>query len=148
MIPTFEQIHPYIGEREPAFYVKMPMTPRILWPNIKPNRHVKAKAVAKMRLLAKTCFMRDIPDVRYPVWEPMSHVVIGCVGVFKTNRRRDARNFTASLKSVDDGMVDAGVVMDDSPEYISWLTPQMIYMKGIKEEYIAYNIYDPEVLFS
>ena len=148
MKPSFEQIHPYIVGVSPMFVVKMPMTPKILWPNSKPNRFLKGKAVSTMRALAKTCFMRDIKAIRYPTWKPMDHVVISCVGVFKTNRRRDSRNFTSSLKAVDDGMVDAGLVEDDSPEYISWLTPHMKYEKGVKSPYILYSIYDPKVLFS
>ena len=33
------------------------------------------------------------------------------------NRRRDALNLVASLKAVEDGIVDAGVIADDSGQY-------------------------------
>ena len=37
---------------------------------------------------------------------------------FKTNRRRDIDNAMGSLKSVYDGIVDSGLVPDDTQEYM------------------------------
>ena len=38
----------------------------------------------------------------------------------RDKRRRDADNLVATLKPCLDGLVDAGVIADDSPEYVTW----------------------------
>lgn len=40
-------------------------------------------------------------------------------------RRRDEMNIVATQKPLVDGLVDAGVVPDDTPEYVSELTPRI-----------------------
>lgn len=39
------------------------------------------------------------------------------------NRRRDAINLAPTLKAVEDGLVDYGVVPDDTPQYIDPVMP-------------------------
>ncbi len=46
---------------------------------------------------------------------------------FATKRGRDVDNLIASLKSTYDGLVDAGVVSDDTPEYMVRLMPEIEY---------------------
>ncbi|MFM1964922.1 MAG: phage Tortellini [Actinomycetota bacterium] len=41
----------------------------------------------------------------------------------RDGRRRDADNLVGTLKPCIDGLVDAGVVPDDSPEYVTWSPP-------------------------
>ena len=43
----------------------------------------------------------------------------------KDQRRRDAINLVSTLKAVEDGLVDARVVADDTPEYIDPVMPQI-----------------------
>lgn len=38
-------------------------------------------------------------------------------------RRRDADNMVATLKAVIDGLVDAGVLADDTPAHVTWDPP-------------------------
>jgi crossover junction endodeoxyribonuclease RusA len=45
------------------------------------------------------------------------------------NRRRDVINLAAALKPLEDGIVDAGVVPDDTPEFIEPTLP-IIHEKG------------------
>jgi crossover junction endodeoxyribonuclease RusA len=43
---------------------------------------------------------------------------------FRTNRRRDAHNYTGTIvKAVVDGLVKAGLVPDDTPEWVTVLDP-------------------------
>lgn len=41
----------------------------------------------------------------------------------RDGRRRDQDNLVATLKPCIDGLVDAGIVPDDSPEYVTWVPP-------------------------
>ena len=43
----------------------------------------------------------------------------------KVNRRRDADNAVATLKPSLDGLVDAGVVPDDTGRYVDWSRPRI-----------------------
>ena len=38
----------------------------------------------------------------------------------RDGRRRDADNLVATLKPCLDGLVDAGVIKDDTPEHVTW----------------------------
>ena len=41
----------------------------------------------------------------------------------RDGRRRDADNLVGTLKPCIDGLVDARIVPDDSPEYLTWSPP-------------------------
>lgn len=41
----------------------------------------------------------------------------------RDNRRRDADNIAPTLKALCDGVVDAGVVPDDTPDYMTKIMP-------------------------
>ena len=45
-------------------------------------------------------------------------------------RRRDADNVVPTLKAMCDGLVDAGVVTDDTPELMDKLMPRIAYEQG------------------
>ncbi len=46
------------------------------------------------------------------------------------NRRRDADNVVPTLKALCDGLVDAGVVTDDTPAEMEKVMPVIIYRPG------------------
>lgn len=41
------------------------------------------------------------------------------------NRRRDADNLVATQKHCFDGLVDSGLIPDDTPQHITWYAPQI-----------------------
>lgn len=47
--------------------------------------------------------------------------------VVKDKRRRDADNLVPTLKALCDGLVDAGIVPDDTPEYMVKHMPVIVY---------------------
>lgn len=49
-----------------------------------------------------------------------------------TKTKRDADNVVPSLKAMCDGLVDAGVVVDDVPEFMDKLMPVIAYEKGCR----------------
>lgn len=48
-----------------------------------------------------------------------SHVVVSLHYTPRDNRRRDADNLVPTLKALCDGIVDAGIVADDTPTYMT-----------------------------
>lgn len=52
-----------------------------------------------------------------------AHVVAQLHFVPPDRRRRDPSNLTATQKPAVDGLVDAGVVLDDTPQYVTELMP-------------------------
>lgn len=62
---------------------------------------------------------------------PMDHVIVRMVWTVPTRVRRDAENPVATMKPFCDGLVDAGVVIDDIPIYMTKLMPEIVYVKGL-----------------
>lgn len=81
----------------------------------------KAKVTARLRSLmhAKA---RHIPE--------MERIEVLLVWVVKDRRRRDEENIVATLKPLCDGLVDAEVVEDDTPQFMHKLMPEIRYEKG------------------
>ena len=44
----------------------------------------------------------------------------------RDKRRRDPSNLIATQKPILDGLVDAGLVPDDTPEYVNELMPKIV----------------------
>lgn len=58
------------------------------------------------------------------------HVEVTLVWVVADRRRRDEDNITPTLKALCDGMVDAGVVPDDTPQFMAKNMPRIEYRPG------------------
>jgi crossover junction endodeoxyribonuclease RusA len=54
---------------------------------------------------------------------PCDAIHVQLIYVPRDRRRRDSDGLVATLKPCLDGIVDAGVVPDDSPEYVTWSAP-------------------------
>ena len=48
---------------------------------------------------------------------PLAKVQIELHYIPRDKRRRDPLNLVATLKAVEDGIVDAGIIPDDTPEF-------------------------------
>ena len=53
------------------------------------------------------------------------HIAIRLHWMPRDNRRRDPSNCIATQKPAIDGLVDAGIMPDDTPEYIAELMPKI-----------------------
>lgn len=63
-------------------------------------------------------------EVRQVQWTPVP-VTVQVVLPFHTRARRDAHNYTGTnVKAVVDGLVRAGIVPDDTPEWVTVLDPE------------------------
>lgn len=77
---------------------------------------VKARKVAALRrAVMLLCRSKQIPPC------PRIHVELHYQP--RDNRRRDRTNLVATLKPCEDGIVDAGVIPDDTPEFIESVMP-------------------------
>lgn len=59
-----------------------------------------------------------------------SRVTVQLVWVVTDRRRRDSDNIYPTFKAMCDGLVDAGIVPDDTPEYMNKLGPIIRYEPG------------------
>lgn len=53
----------------------------------------------------------------------LSHISVELHYVPRDKRRRDPLNLVATLKPIEDGIVDAGVIPDDTPTYLTPVMP-------------------------
>ena len=81
----------------------------------------KARLTREVRSLA-TQLARDIPF--------MEAVSVELVWVVNNRRRRDADNAVLTLKALCDGLVDADVVADDTPDMMHKHMPVIRYEPG------------------
>lgn len=76
----------------------------------------------------KARMVRDVRDTVHTLAQvtkipAYGRILVELHYVPRDNRRRDADNLVATLKPCIDGLVDAGVVLDDSPQYVTWMPP-------------------------
>jgi len=81
----------------------------------------KAKITAELRALMHAT-ARHLPE--------MDRVEVALVWVVSDRRKRDEENIVATLKPLCDGLVDAEIVPDDTPQYMVKRMPQIRYEKG------------------
>ena len=88
--------------------------------NDRPNRWQKARQTRALRELAawRAKSLRIGPQVE--------RVDVGLVWTVTTAHRRDEENLVATLKPLCDGLVDAGVVPDDTPQFMRKLMPEIV----------------------
>lgn len=80
---------------------------------------VKARLTKEVRLIAKVK-ARGIPDIE--------RCSVELVWFVTDKRRRDADNPVLTLKALCDGLVDAEIVPDDTPEYMTKLPVRIEYV--------------------
>lgn len=65
--------------------------------------------------------------------QPMPRCEVELVWYVTTKHRRDADNVVPTLKAMCDGLVDAGVVPDDTPDLMVKKMPRIVYIgPGLK----------------
>lgn len=89
--------------------ITLPLPDARLHAHAKGNWRPKAAATKSLRELAHALAM-VASRRRRPQWESATLHVLFC---WKDNRRRDQANALQSLKPAIDGLVDAGIIVDD-----------------------------------
>ena len=86
------------------------LPPRMLSPNARCHWAVKAKYVRRYRLHAHAASLVALGEVPRPRWEKAK---LNAKAFFKTKAFPDPSNFMASLKAAEDGIADAGIIIND-----------------------------------
>ena len=73
------------------------------------------------RKVTATIALRDMDDVR----PPLPACVISIDLPVADRRARDPHNYFATVKPIVDGLVDAGLWPDDTPEYVTTVEPTL-----------------------
>lgn len=71
----------------------------------------------------RTKTIRDMTAVLARKVAPAEHVTVQLVWTVRDHRRRDEDNTYPTFKAMCDGLVDAGVVPDDTPQFMTKLGP-------------------------
>ncbi len=102
--------------------IVLPLPPSALSPNRPPasrgGRMKKAAAAKKYRRLAREA--AEAEGIESGPWERAS---VRAAFLHATKRRRDDVNHLAMLKPAYDGIVDAGLLLDDDSEHLITLPP-------------------------
>lgn len=102
-----------------AWCMRMSWTEPPLSMNKRYHHHARARITKEIRdeTLLRARFAKldkGCTKVRITlVWHPVG------------NRRRDAINLAPTLKAIEDGLVDYGLVPDDTPEFIEPVMPRI-----------------------
>jgi len=101
----------------------IPLPSGFLSPNCPPGsiggRMRKAAVAKKYRRLAKEATLAEEIETG-----PWIKVTLQATFFHATDRRRDGVNYNQMLKSAQDGIVDAGLVIDDDARYLTTLPPK------------------------
>ena len=84
------------------------------------GRFAKASAAKRYRKLAREHIRQE--EISSAPWP---HIEVQVTFYHPTKRRRDTDNAIASIKSAYDGIVDSGLVSDDTPEYMTRCEPKI-----------------------
>ena len=105
--------------------ITMPLPPKELWQNRPCNWRKKYKVVRNYRLnsYAGCRVNRCCPD---NPWEKAS---ARYVFYWKDKRRRDIMNANAAMKPAMDGIVDAGIIVDDDYKHLTHETTEFKFDK-------------------
>jgi len=114
-----------------SFHIILPQVSKWLSPN---NRTCSRRGHIAYRKAVQKYRDRTILEVQLASVEtlPWTMVDVHVDMYFTTNRRRDEDNLVASLKPMYDGLVRAGVVKDDTQQYMVRHWPKIhINLHGI-----------------
>ena len=100
-----------------TLHIEIPgLPPRELSPNARVHWRVRADWTAEYRrsiyLLLRPIMWKSGPDA----WATPDHAKVDITFVVPDKRRRDKTNLAASFKAGLDGLVDAGIIKDDSAD--------------------------------
>ncbi len=122
--------------------LKFPWFPDELRPNARPNRYAKASATKAYR---EQCGWECHAPLKPPV---LRSPVLATTTFYVTDKRkRDMNNLDASIKALWDGIVDAGILVDDSSEHLQHGRSRLVRNLGglaTKGKYIEVTLEEVE----
>ena len=115
----------------------LPLPPAALSPNARKHYMAKANVVADARELARCLAILGRGD-----WTPLPGAVYRLTETYciAGKRRHDVRNLYAAFKAYEDGLVDGGVLLDDSDAVLVHGAPSIQRVKTKVEEGVLVEI--------
>jgi crossover junction endodeoxyribonuclease RusA len=108
--------------------IVLPLPSKVLSPNCAVattgGRFAKAAAIKRYRKITKEAIESECIDTA-----PWNKALVEATFFHKDNRRRDQDNAMGSLKAVYDGIVDGGLIPDDTPEHMKRAEPRLLVDK-------------------
>ena len=112
------------------------LPPRECSPNARVHWIVKAKHAAHyretVRIIAQSFareYSRTESATSFVIGQPPARALVDVTFIVPDKRRRDKTNYASAFKAGLDGLVDAGVIVDDSHEHIDDQY-HIVYEKG------------------
>ena len=124
-------------EERPKYIVWLPKPHPDLSPNARMHWRPLAKLKQSARYNSKLIFRSFMAQNKLPE-KVFTKATIKAIFFYKTNHVRDHRNCEAMMKSSDDGMKDAKLLIDD--DQITW-KPSEIVIEKDKNPHVEYWIY-------
>ena len=90
---------------------------------------------------------RELRRIAY--WQGRAHLdqrvtsyPVRCVVTidYRDRRRRDAANLAPTIKAILDGLVDAGILPDDSTEYLTGADPRIGYDATLRAGFLGVTV--------
>ena len=106
--------------------ITMPLPPKELWQNRPCHWRKKGEVTKRYR---KAAWARSIAKVGYNE-DPWQQSKSRLVFYWPDKRRRDIRNAEAAMKPAYDGLVDAGLIADDSYKHLVHDTTEFKFDKS------------------
>lgn len=97
------------------------------WPRPPLNANQRLHWAAKSKLTAQ---VRGATQVKAHRIGADDHIIVQLTWVVTDKRRRDSDNIYPTFKAMCDGLVDAGIVPDDTPQYMDKRAPLIRYEPG------------------
>lgn len=99
------------------------------WPRPPLNANQRLHWAAKAKL---TRTVREITKMtaRRDNLHPKTHITVQLTWIVSDKRRRDSDNIYPTFKAMCDGLVDAGIVPDDTPQYMDKRAPLIRHEPG------------------
>ena len=103
--------------------IRLPWTKPPLSLNDRSHWRAKAAATASVRIAARAGAIGARNRSFVPPPWPLERAAVTLTYYPRDRRRRDATNLVATYKACVDGLVDAGVIPDDTPQFLVELMP-------------------------
>ena len=106
------------------------------------SEHFRAKArrTKAWRTAAKNAAGRDVTTTTPGRLRYLPPCIITCTFSVPDRRRRDPANMAATVKPCVDGMVDAGLWPDDTPEYITTVEPTFVVVPRGQQRTVVFTL--------
>jgi len=127
--------HPHVPDPDGAIVVRIPGRPPT--PNVTTRQvwQARGKEAAEWKALAHAIAWQTAGGM-----VPLERATMEVEFIVPDHRRRDLDNLIASTKHLTDGIVLAGILVDDSSDVLRSVRYHVTYQKGVTET--VYRIWD------